>query len=162
MSERDINWYRSNTGGPDMRAAAATASQTFQAGEPVVVVAAGTLSEAGDDPSAISGIAAHRTTDVEGTDFGVGRQITFYGIGNAQEFKTKNFATDGAGTSATPTGAIRGDLAGLTLASGVWSLDTGTNNLIAEITAVFDNKGFNLNDPVLSPGTGVEVHFRFI
>lgn len=162
MADRDLEWYSSNTGGPDMRAGPVTAAQAFRTGEPVVGIAAGTLSEAGDDPSAITGIAAHRTTDVDGTDLGVGHPVTYYGTGPEQVFKTTNFATAGAGVAVTPSLTDIWDLAGLTLASGVWSLDTGTNNLIAEIIGVLDNKGVNLADPNLLPGTGSVVLFRFI
>ena len=139
-----------------------TASQTFRVGEPVTVVAAGTLSEAADDPTDIAGIAAHRSTDRAGVDFGVGFQVTIYRGGPDQVFRTTSFATDGAGTQATPTLANIGDLAGLTLAAGVWSLDTGAANGLCEVTGILDSNGRNLSDPNLLSGTGSIVLFRFI
>ncbi len=163
MSARDFNWYSSNTGAPDPRGFPITASQAFLEGEPVILVAAGTLSEAATDPASIVGIAAGRSTDVDGNAFAAGRLITTYGIGPEQIYKTTSFTSDGAGaTAAVPTLANIGDVAGLALTGGVWSLDTGTANLIAEIVGVLDSNGRNLSDPVLSSGTGSIVLFRFV
>ncbi len=160
MSEHDFQVHQrlSNEGATGFPV---TASQTFLAGEPVTLVAAGTLSEASDDPAAITGIAAHRATDRANASFPVGQRITVYGIANTV-FKTKNFATAGAGAAVVPTLANIGDLAGLTLSGGAWSLDTGTNNLIAEVTGILDAKGFSLSDPNLSVGVGVTVLFKLI
>ncbi len=148
-----------------MTARPATAGQAFLVGEPVEVVVAGTLTEATTDPTEgqIVGIAAHRTTDVDGTDFGVGFQVTIYQTHPDQIFKTTSFTSDGAGaTAAVPTLANVGDGAGLALTGGVWSLDTGTNNCPCEITGVLDSRGNNLSDVNLFNGTGSIVLFRFI
>ena len=59
MGVQDFQHFRAPNGGVDMKSFPVTASQTFVMGEPVVVVAAGTLSECGDDPASVSGIAAH-------------------------------------------------------------------------------------------------------
>lgn len=145
-----------------MAAYPVTASQTFRAGEPVTLVGAGTLSEAGDDPPSVAGIAAHRSTDRDGTDFGAGFLVTVYKGGPDQTFRTTSFATDGAGTQVAPALTSIGDLAGLTLLAGVWSLDTGATNTICEVTGVLDSNGRNLSDPNLLSGTGSIVLFRFI
>ncbi len=163
MSDRDFAWYSSSDGRPAITARPVTASQSFRVGEPVEVVAAGTLSESTSDPASVTGIAAHRSTNQNGTDFGAGFLVTIYQTSSNQIFKTTSFTSDGAGaTAAVPTAANVGDLAGLALTGGVWSLDTGTGNLICEITGVLDSNGRNLGDPNLLPGTGSIVLFRFI
>ena len=163
MAVQDIQHFSAPNGVVDMRAYPQTASETFVAGEPVVLVAAGTLSECGDDPSAVTGIAAHRTTDHDGVDRGVGAPVTVYQASPGQVFKTQNFATDGAGTAATPALTNVGDLAGLDFTSGTdWFLDIGQDNLICEIVGVRDAAGNNLSDPNVLPGTGVWVLFTFI
>ena len=162
MARQDILHYSANNGVPEMRAFPVTAGQSFQQGEPVVVVAAGTLSECADDPPSVDGIAAHRSTDVDGTDLGVGTPITVYGIAPGQTFKTKNFATDGAGTTTAPALTNVGDLAGFDLSGGNWFLDTGQNNLITQIVGVRDAAGNDLGNPNVLPGAGVWVLFQFI
>lgn len=160
MSERDFMPYQCEG---ERIAFPVTAGQTFLAGEPVAVSAAGTLSEAGDDPSTISGIACHRTpTNLIGGSAGVGSRVTVYRISKDQVYKTKNFATDGAGTAVVPALTNIGDQAGLTLASGVWSVDTGTANLLVEVVGVRDIDGRDLADPNILPGAGHWVLFRFI
>ena len=162
MSRQDILHFSSPDGVTGLRAYPVTASQTFQQGEPVVVIAAGTLSECADDPSSVTGIAAHRSTDVNGTDLGVGTPITVYTAGPNDTFKTNNFATDGAGTAAVPTLTNVGELAGLDLSSGVWTLDTDQNNLICEIVGVRDAAGNDLSNPNVLPGAGLWVLFKFL
>jgi len=162
MSFQDILHHSAPNGVVDTRAYPVAASQSFQAGEPVVLQAAGTLIECSDDPPAVTGIAAHRSTDVDGVDRGVGTQVTVYAGSSGQVFRTKNFATDGSGTAASPGLTNVGDLAGLDLSSGVWTLDTGQDNLICEIVGVRDAAGNNLGDPNVLPGTGVWVLFTFI
>jgi len=162
MSARDISWYSSRDGSPDPMSFPVTATQTFLEGEPTVLVAAGTLSEASDDPASITGIAAHRSTDIDSASFGVGRRITVYRNTPGQVFRTQNFSTDGAGTAATPTLSNIGDAAGFTFTGGVWSLDTGTGNLLCRILDVLDSQGQSLSDPHLLTGTGSIVLFEFI
>ena len=160
MSARDIMPYKEI----ETRAFPVAASQSFQAGEPVVVQAAGTLIEAATDPSTIDGIAAHRSTDVDGTDLGVGQRVTVYEVGPRQTFRTNSITSDGAGATAlVPTLANIGDFAGLALTGGgVWSLDTGANNLLCKIVGVLDRDGRDLSDPNLLPGTGVTALFTFV
>lgn len=162
MSRQDILHFSSPDGVTGLRAYPVTASQSFQQGEPVVVGAAGTLGECADDPASVTGIAAHRSTDVNGTDLGVGSQITVYTAGPNDTFKTRRFATDGSGTAATPTLTNVGEFAGLDFSGGVWTLDTLKNNLICEITGVRDSAGNNLSDPNILPGAGLWVLFKFL
>ena len=127
----------------------------------MVVVAAGTLSECADDPAVVTGIAAHRSQDVDGVDLGVGSPVTVYRSSPGQVFITRRFATDGAGTAATPALTNVGDLAGLDLSGGIWTLDTGQNNLVCRIEGVQDITGNNLADPNVLPGAGLWVLFTF-
>lgn len=138
-----------------------TSGSGIREGEPVAVAAAGTLSEATDDPSTVDGIAAHAVRDVDGVRFDAGTQVAVYAVDPDQIFRTENFATDGGGTAATPTATRVGELAGLTLSGADWSLDVGTANLICQIVGVLDSNGRNLSDPNLLPGTGQTVLFRF-
>jgi hypothetical protein len=55
-----------------------------------------------------------------------------------------------------------GDLFGLELSSGSWSVDSNKNNKIVEIVGVQDAAGNNLGDPNVLAGTGVWALFRFI
>jgi hypothetical protein len=145
-----------------MKSFPVAASETFRAGEPVVVGAAGTITECLTDPPVISGIAAHRSTDGNGTDLGVGTQVTVYGTSPNQTFITNNLTSDGAGTAAVPALTNIGDLVGLALSGGVWSLDTSVDNLTCQIDGVQDVAGNNLGDPNVLPGAGVWVLFHFI
>jgi hypothetical protein len=161
MAEHDIQVHQrlSNEGSLGFPV---TANQTFQAGEPVVLLGTGTLSEAVDDPASVAGIAAHQSTTRTGASFPVGQYVTVYNIKDTI-FKTKNFATDGGGTAAVPTVANIADAAGLDFTDGTnWFLDTGQNNLICEVTGVLDISGFSLSDPNVLPGAGVTVLFRFV
>ena len=161
MSVHDFRHYRAPNGVADTKSFPVTASETFVAGEPVVVAAAGTLGECGDDPSAVDGIAAHAPVNSDGSTFSVGQPVTVHGTGSDQVFITKRFATDGAGTAATPALTSIGDLAGLT-GPGTWYLDTGAANKICKVIGVQDAAGNNLGDPNVLPGTGVWVLFNFI
>jgi hypothetical protein len=162
MAQQDIRHYQAPNGVVDIRSYPVTASQAFLEGEPVTLTNAGTLSECSDDPARVTGIAAHKSSDVDGTDLGVGTPISVYGTDPSQVFITKKFATDGDGTAATPALTNVGDLAGLDLNAGVWTLDIGQDNVICEILGVQDISGRDLGDPNLLAGTGVWVLFRFI
>ena len=162
MSKQDIRHFTAPNGAVDTKSFPVTAGQTFQQGEPVVISAAGTAGECTDDPSVIDGIAAHRSTDVNGTDLGVGTQITIYAPGSGQVFISRRFARDGAGTAVAPALTDVGDLAGFDLSGGIWSVDSGQDNLLVQITGVQDAAGNNLSDPNVLPGAGVWVLFEFI
>ena len=162
MSVQDFRHFQAPNGVVDMRSFPATASQSFSAGEPVVLTAAGTLSECTDDPSAVTGIAAHRSTDVKGNSLGTTHPITVYMASEGQVFITRNFSTT-SGTAATPALTNIGDLAGLDFSGDPdWALDTSQNNLICRIVGVQDAMGNYLGDPRVLPGTGVWVLFTFL
>ncbi len=162
MAEQDIRHYQAPNGVIDMRSFPVTAGESFRAGEPVVVGAAGTLGECTDDPASLAGIAAHRSQDVDGVDLGVGTTVSVYGASPGQIFITRRFATDGAGTAVAPTLTNIGELAGLDLSGGIWTLDTGQGNLICSIVGVQDISGNNLSDPNVLPGAGLWVLFTFV
>jgi hypothetical protein len=162
MGLYDIRHYRAPDGEADMRSYPVTATQTFVAGEPVVAIAAGTLSECSSDPSAVDGIAAHGVVNGKGTTLAVGAQVTVYATSPGQTFITRRFATDGSGTAATPALTTVGDTGGLILSGGVWYLDTGAANVLCRVEGVQDVMGNNLGDPNVLAGTGVWVLFRFI
>jgi hypothetical protein len=141
--------------------------QTFQPGEPVVVDADGTIDECGSDPVTVTGIAlgSSQGKDANGIAGTVanGTQISFYKPVNGQLFVTRRFATDGAGTAATPAVTSVGDTAGFILASDIWYVDTGAANVHVEIVAVLDDNGAPLGDTtVRTTGTGTQVVFGFL
>jgi hypothetical protein len=160
MADQDLRHYRAPEGAIDMRSYPVAASEAFRTGEPVVLAAAGTIGECLTDPASVDGIAAHRSTDVDGTDLGVGTQITVYGTSPNQVFITRRFMVASVVTAPALTNI--GDLVGLTLSGGIWYLDTGTDNLICMVDGVQDIAGNNLGDPNVLPGTGVWVLFHFI
>jgi hypothetical protein len=160
MAERDFMPYQCEG---ERIAFPVTAGETFLAGEPVALGAAGTLSEAGDDPSTITGIACHRTpTNLIGGSAGVGSRVTVYRVSKDQVYKTKKFAENGDGTVLVPTLTNVGEQAGLTHSGDDWYVDIGTNNLLAEIVGIRDIDGRDLADPNVLPGAGLWVLFRFI
>jgi hypothetical protein len=164
MARNDIRPY---SGPQCKKSAPKVASGAFRQGEPVIVTS-NDVTEAGDDPAAIFGIAAmdaDPTAQNAMTRFTqpTGAPITVYDIDDAELFQCNNFATDGAGTAATPTQANAvGVEAGLTLASGTWSVDTGTANLLVFIEKVLDARGNSIADPFVNAGTGATVVFRFL
>ncbi len=163
MASRDFMPFRTLDGSPEQRVSrGVTASETFLVGEPLAQQAGGRAAIAVTDPSTIVGIAAHRSTDVNGTSLAGDTQITLYGVGSNQLYKTRNFAIDGSGTSITPTVALIGDFAGLILNGSDWFVDTGANNSICEIVGLRDRNGRDINDPNLVPETIVFTIFRFI
>jgi hypothetical protein len=163
VSVQDFRHFQSAQGVVDMQSFPVKASETFVAGEPVVLNANGTLEECGDDPPVVTGIAAHKSTDVKGNSLGTTFPITVYMASPGQVFITRNFASAGAGAAVTPTIDLIGDLAGLDFSGDPdWFLDTGQDNLVCRIVGVQDAMGNNLGDPRVLPGTGVWVLFTFI
>ncbi len=148
------------------RAITLTAATTILAGEPIVVTGGavpGRVTEAATNPATVLGVIAGTTVDADtGAAAPVGTSVTFYPAEPENEFKTTNFATDGNGTAAAPTIDNVGDSAGLILAGGTWSVDTGAGNGIIEVTEVLNRQGFNIDDPHTVDGTGAQVLFRFI
>ena len=167
MARNDIQPFSATDGSHEVVVFPLAASQSVAQGEPVAVTA-GELSEATDDPPAIKGIAVAPTffgtlngnTTVRPT----GTLIQCYSTARRQTFYSKNFATDGAGTAATPTVAnATGRLAGLTLTGGgSWVVDTGCDNLIVEILEVRTANGSILGEPKTAGLTGTTVVFRFL
>ena len=153
------------------------ASETFAVGEPVYLNTDGEAQESGDDPAptAFGGIALSsgdtaRSSDPVGTFVRRVGQYQISGDGHTPTtndlvavavcmpgatIKCNNFATDGAGTAATPTQANAiGETAGLTLASGSYSIDTGVTagNEFLHIIDVLDANGQSI---VFSGAAGV-------
>lgn len=154
-----------------------TASETFARGEPVYVTSAGKVKESGDDPTAVkfAGIALASGDTVGASDvIGTFRQkvgqfkpgaspnlpqtddtTPFLVMLPGCEVECDNFATDGAGTLATPTqGNAVGEVAGLSLTAGQYTIDVGTTNILLRIIDVLDANG----ESILRSGkTGVTV-----
>ena len=165
MARNDIRIFLQMEGGTAGYPLAA--AQTFEAGEPVVAGAAGTLAECGDDPAVVTGISmgSSQGKDGNGDDGTVptGSLIPVYKPSSGQLFITQLFATDGAGTSVAPTQANVADTAGFTLAGNDWFVDTGTANLHVEVVAVLDGNGQPIGDSFSrAAGTGVSVVFGFL
>jgi hypothetical protein len=172
MARDDIRPFRAVNGGThELKTGPMAAGAAFNMGEPVVWDGAGGLTEAADDPAAIFGISA---VDASATAVSVfiryltraaGTPIQVYDIDQDQLFICANFATDGAGTPATPTQANAiGVPAGLNLnlVTNLWSVDTGSANLICTVENVIDARANFITDPNVLTGTGVAVIFRFI
>ena len=163
MARDDIRPWRSPTGGEEILSFPVTAAQSFLRGEPVALIAAGTLSIAGSDPASIEGIAAHQATDRQGTALAVGSRVAVTGTPDTQVWRCDNFATDGSGTAATPTQAnAQGELAGLVLNGSDWYVDTGAGNLLVVIDDVLDENGNIISDIRTLFGTATSVLFRFV
>jgi hypothetical protein len=153
MSRHDFQVHKSPFGGPaQIKTFPLNASETFRAGEPCSVNADGELTESADDPTLadVMGIAAvdgdtGLTDPFTGSARATSAEIQVIIPIQGTEFRTKNFATDGAGTAATPAKTNIGDEAGFTLASGVWSIDIGTTNNVARILDVLDANGVSIN-----------------
>ena len=164
MTAFDFRPYTAAMGGSDgAYPAKIAASQTFGAGEPLVAGAVGLAGLAGSDPASILGISTTQATDSDGTSLAASTAITIYGVGDTQTFSCQNFATDGSGTSATPTnGNALNESAGLVLNGADWFVDTGANNMLCEIKGIVDINGFDITDPRFVPGTADMVIVRFI
>lgn len=184
MSKFDIMPYRGAHQGnvlPPTERYRLNAAETFTIGELVSVNADGELTEAADDPAAedVIGVAASSGDTAVTTDtIGIyrkrvglfapgaspnapqtGDMIPVWEVFSGNTFIAKVFATDGAGTAATPAAANIGDRAGFSLTAGVWSLDTGTANFLARVVDVLDVNGRSVQESGL---TGSTVLFKFV
>lgn len=163
MAKGDIRPFRSTLGGTDnILGLPQSSTATFSEGEPVRLNASGQLIECTDDPPYCAGIAA--APALTSATMGVSGTFTAPVVGTlpSQQFVCFNFATDGAGTAATPTLANAvGRRAGFTLASTTWSVDTGCANLFVTIDGVVDSVGRLINNPTTGAGTGFGVVFHF-
>ena len=155
------------------------AAESFVRGEPVQINSDGELAESGDDPVAVdfAGIALDSGDTVGATDaIGTFRQsigqsqqgaspnlpttsdaTKYHKVSIGSTVESGNFATDGAGTLATPTQANAIGLgAGFTLNGGVYSIDVGVTNNVLVITDVLDNNGDSIANRATN-ATGVTV-----
>ena len=148
MAQNDIVVWKSPHGGhAEINRGYLDASETFLTGEPVRVTADGTISESPDDPtnddiigiSAGPGSTAVRNPETN-ANYTTNDNVFYSRAADQTLFATQNFATDGAGTQAAPAQTNIGDEAGLTLASGVWSLDVGTTNNVCRIEDVLNSQ----------------------
>jgi len=142
MALQDIMPYRATGAGEERLAGPIAAAEAFMEGEPLVFDGAGALTECGDDPAAVDGVAAMRALDVDQAAIAAGSVITYYGVPDDQVFACDNFATAGAGAAVVPTAANAiGQLAGLSRPGDIWSVDTGAANGIVRIVNVLDVNG---------------------
>ncbi len=148
MSARDIEPHLNGTNPKQFPVAG---SQTFRQGEPLLI-SSNRATEAADDPSQLLGIAADSSLGIDQAALASGELISYYPWDRENTFKTKLFATDGAGTAATPAASSIGDQGGFTLSSGVWTFDTGTDNTLGEVVDVLDPHGVSLADPARVAG----------
>ncbi len=164
MAQHDFMPYRAPNGATETLSFRSSTGQTFLAGEPVIINAAGRLIEAGSDPASVAGIAAHRSTDVDGNDFASNSRMTVYGTSPSQIYKTRRLSINGNGVlTATSFSADRlGEPAGFILNSGVWFLDTASGNLLTTIVGIMDQNGRNLTDPNVLSGDGFWALFHFV
>ncbi len=174
MARNDIRPAQAHSGGVHLiRPLPMATGAAFETGEPVVWDGAGGIEEAADDPATIAGISAVPASATAVSAFigrylarAAGTLIQVYEPDPDQIFVCPNFATDGAGTPATPTQANAiGVLAGLSLnlVSDLWSVDTGSANLICQIDGVLDARRNLITDPnvLTTAGVGVAFHFDF-
>lgn len=167
MSVQDVMPFQ---GDPQRHAAPIAASESFLAGELLILGTGGTIAEAADDPSSIDGIAAMNATTRNSVGFlqpaaarATGEMVTYYAVDTETIWEAQRFATAGAGVAVTPTqGNAIGELAGFTFTGGNWILDTGANNDITKIINVRDTAGNLLTNPNIHSLTGSTVLFRFL
>jgi len=170
MAEQDIMPFRSPHGGSTgVKAYPIAASQTYRHGEPLVL-SGNRLQEATTEPAAIIGISAQDARDIANDTVGglngqpasAGTPRSVYMSTKGQTFTFRNFATDGAGTVATPTVSSIGVLAGLVKVGNVWFADTGSSALICQINDVLDARKNSIDNPNLVSGDGKFVVAEFI
>lgn len=127
-----VPWTSPHGGTTATRRGYLDAGETFLTGEPVRQTNVGTISEAADEPvdSGIIGISAGPGSTAiinpkTGVVYTTNDEVSYHPAVPEQFFGTQNFATDGAGTQAAPAQTNIGDQCGLSLTTGVWSVDTG-------------------------------------
>lgn len=163
MSAQDIRTYRADRGGKfQVSGYPMAAGASFLPGEPLVFNGSGAVVQATTDPASVIGISAYSSRDIDGNTVPTGSAISVIEPDNSQLWTCRRFATDGAGTAATPTQANAiGKTAGLTLSGSTWTVDTGAANTILRIEDVLDAFGRSVASPGLH-GTGNTVVFRFV
>lgn len=162
MAARDIRAYRASRGAHFQVSTYPMASgASFSVGEPIVFNGAGAVTRATTDPPVVVGISAFSSTDTDGAALTTGARISVVEADDSQLWLCTRFATDGAGTSATPTQANAiGKTAGFTLSGSTWAVDTGAANQILRIEDVLDTLSRSITG--LVHGTGFFVIFRFL
>jgi hypothetical protein len=175
MAENDI---RVNSGTHEIRAYPVETSQDFSFGEPVVVdTTSGEVEECGSDPATVTGISATHTFNYVadpsgGTAVANNTLIGVYlptdntlfvvTVGGTAAAGNR-FATDGAGTAATPTAATAvSEEACFIRASGNWFIDTAAANKHVLIEALYNSEGQNVKDPNATSTTAATMTFSFI
>lgn len=173
MGLNDIQPWKNAVGnGPGIEWHRMDGGETFVAGEPVTLGADGDLNECGDAPTgaqflgialapasySIGGTAVTKNPRT-GANFATGDLVPVAVLRPGDCVISNQFATGGAGVAVTPTLAnALGETAGLTLATGEWSIDTGSaQDDIFRIKDVLDANKNSLQDPLYSANTGVYV-----
>jgi hypothetical protein len=165
MAQFDI---RIRSGEHEIREYPLETLQTFEQGEPV-----------GSDPAVVTGISAgtainqlvsSTTALADNTLIGVyiPTDNTLFQCNVGGTLATGNrFATDGAGTAATPTAANAvGEEAGFILITDgtedVWVVDTGAANKHVLIEALYNSSGENIKQVGATSTTAATMTFSFI
>lgn len=179
MAARDIMPWRSVLGGTyRVKWAPMTASEVFETGEPVGVVAAGTLTEpvgattsvvVGDFENGLGGIAvigpgAGNINPATGDAFATGDDVAYWPFGDGNEFITDNaFATGDTTTAHVPVQADVGTHYKMNQAAAAtaWGIEVTAAlpgvDLVCLITEVLDVNKAPLR---VSGGTGVYMVFE--
>ena len=147
-----------------------TAASTFEYGDPVVLVTAGTVTEATSPvivPGGMIGISAGRALDTDGVT--LRREVENMIPTNVMTWRSRNYSSGGAGVSVFPLAnatalAQIGDGVGLVAVGGVWFVDSGTATSIGRIVDFLDARGVSItNTPVAGTGpAAVEVVCTFL
>ena len=164
MAQFDI---RVRSGKHEIREYPLETGMTFEEGEPLVVVlASGEIAECASDPITVTGISATSSrarypnpgggtalpnNTLIGVYLPIDECLFVSNVGGTLATGNR-FATDGAGTAATPTAATAvGRTAGfIHITDGtenVWVVDTGAVNAHVTIEALYNSVGENIKDP---------------
>jgi hypothetical protein len=179
MAQFDI---RVRSGEHEIREYPLETGEDFEEGEVVVVdTSSGEIEECGSDPAVVTGISATSSqnavsnqgvtaTLADNTLIGVyvPTDNTLFQVNVGGTLATGNrFATDGAGTAATPTAATAvGEEAGFILITdgteNVWVVDTGAANKHVLIEALYNSVGENIKQAGATSTTAAVMTFSFI
>jgi hypothetical protein len=162
MAARDIMPFASPLGGHTLALGApVTASQVYLEGE-VLQWTTGRLLVATDETAteiAGCGVAADRALNRDGTAAVADQMRHYWPFVSGGEWITRRFSTDGAGTAAAITGALRGQEIGFTVdANGVWFADTGATANVGIITRILNAE----KREVYGTTTGIWVVFKIL
>jgi len=143
---------------------------TFRIGEPVTIVADEIVgsegSPGGVDPANIHGIAAEDAVSRSNmmAQLEIEDTLRLVELPTPDKvFVARRFATDGAGTAATPTFALVSGAPGNLVHDGAnWTFDIGAANINCEGIDVLDANGNRLGDDRTNNVAGSMVLFRFL